>query len=82
MFPSEENRHIIRTIKEQLFLFFVLYSLERRRIMKVLEMDELPEGFFYFTNTHIVVGTGKSIEKEPENERVHPKTRKQMVLHC
>lgn len=42
---------------------------------KIIKMDELPKGFFYFSETHIVQGTGKLKEKEKENERVHPKKR-------
>jgi hypothetical protein len=26
---------------------------------KIVKVDELPEGFFYFTDTHIVEGTGR-----------------------
>jgi hypothetical protein len=39
---------------------------------KILEVDELPEGFYYMTKTHIVVGTGKKfIEKVMKLERVY-----------
>jgi hypothetical protein len=48
---------------------------------KIIKVDELPEGFFYFTDTHIVQGTAKIKEKEQEHERVHPQKRKQMVVY-
>jgi hypothetical protein len=48
---------------------------------KIIELDELPDGFFYFTDTHIVVGTGKFKEKEHEDERVHSEKRKCVVFH-
>lgn len=49
---------------------------------KIIELDELPEGFFYFTDTHMVQGTGKFEAKEQEDEGVHPEKRKCLVVHC
>jgi hypothetical protein len=44
---------------------------------KILEVDELPKGYYYFTKTHIVVGTGKKFEEKViDNERVYSKTRR------
>jgi hypothetical protein len=41
----------------------------------IIKMDELPKGFFYFTDDYMIEGTGKYV-KEQENEGVHPKKRK------
>jgi hypothetical protein len=43
---------------------------------KIIKVDELPEGFFYFSDTHIVQGTGKLKEKGQEDERVYSEKRK------
>jgi hypothetical protein len=39
---------------------------------KILEVDELPEGFYYITKSYVVIGTGKKFdEKVMELERVY-----------
>lgn len=42
---------------------------------KIIRVDELPEGFYYITDTHIVEGTGKNIEEVMEHEGLRSEKR-------
>lgn len=40
---------------------------------KILRVDELPKGFYYFTDTHIVEGTGKKLVEVMKHEGLRSK---------
>lgn len=51
---------------------------------KILKNDDLPLGFIYFTETHIVEGTGKNYNEKVlmKHEGIYKEKGNKVVIHC